>query len=132
METRLQEKGFPGHVIRDTLQDLKKQGLLNDTAYAKNLVSRLTYERPSGRYKIDFELKRHKIPAPIREEVLAPLSPASETAKARELARERWERFKKLPLEKRKKRVYDYLIRRGFEFQIARDLIEEIQNLQSP
>ena len=131
LEGKLQEKGFSPAVILDTLQDLKKQGFLNDAAYAKNLASRLTVERPSGRHKIDFELKRHKVPAPIREEILAGLSPDGERAKARELAQERWESFKNLPLEKRKKRTYDYLIRRGFEFQVARDLIEEMRSLET-
>ena len=108
---------------------MKGRGILNDAAYAKNLAERLTYARPSGRYKINFELKRHKISPQIREEILSKLNPEDEIAKARKIARDRWERFKNLPEEKRGKRVYDYLIRRGFEFQIARDLIDELKNL---
>ena len=131
LETKLQEKGFPVTVIQEALQDLKKQGILDDSVYAKNLASRLIHGRPSGRHKIEFELKRHKVPEPIREEVLGALNPESEIGRARELALVRWKRFKNLPLEKRKKRVYDYLIRRGFEFQTVRDLIDEMRSENS-
>jgi len=56
------------------------------------------------------------------------LAPEEETDRARELARAKWERFAKLDGPKRKRRVYDFLLRRGFDFQTVRDVVEQLEN----
>lgn len=124
---RLKEKGYEEEVIEVTLVDLEKQGLLNDRTFAENLRSRLTLGKPSGSRKIEFEMKRRGVPSKIRQEVLEEITPEEESERARELGTARWEKFASLPAEKRRKRVYDFLIRRGFGFNIARDLIEEFE-----
>lgn len=127
LEKKLLEKGYPQPIIQETLNRLEEQGLLSDQTYAKNLLSRLTYDKPSGRRKISFEMKRRGVPARIQEELLAAVSVEEETAKASELAQHKWLQGSQLDPEKRKKKVYDFLIRRGFDFQIARDIIERLE-----
>ena len=129
LASRLRDKGYADEVIQETLGELERQGLLNDRGFAENLKSRFTLSKPSGSRKIDFELKRRGISAKIRREVLDEIAPEEEFARAREIGLVRWEKFTSLPEEKRKKRVYDFLIRRGFGFQIVRDLIEEFERL---
>lgn len=124
---KLSDKGYDGAVVRQTLDELEKQGLLSDRSFAQNLVSRFIYTKPSGARRIRFELKRHGVSEKIREEVFAQFQVDEEKGRARELAGDRWRRFSRLPAEKRRKSVYDFLIRRGFDFQIARDLIEELE-----
>lgn len=124
LEKKLLEKGYAQPIIQETLNHLEEQGLLSDQVYAKNLLSRLTHDKPSGRRKISFEMKRRGVPGKIQEELLAAISPEEENAKARELAESKWAQGLRLDPEKRKKKVYDFLIRRGFDFQIARDIIE--------
>ncbi len=127
LERKLADKGYSVEVIQDTLALLVSKGLLNDQAYAQSIVSRFVTSQPSGAKRIGFELKRRRVSADIREQVLASLSESSELERAREAGLSRWERFRHLPVEKRKKRTYDFLVRRGFDFQIARDLIEEFE-----
>lgn len=124
---KLSRKGFAKDLIRETLDQLEKGGLLSDLQYARNLVSRWTHYKPSGQTRILFELTRHGIPPKIREQVLSELRPEDEILRGREIAKYLWERHKKLSLLQRKKRVYDTLARRGFEFQLARDLVEQLQ-----
>ena len=125
---KLADKGYPEETVRETLDQLEKQGLQSDRAFAQNLLERWTYAQPSGRRKIDFELKRRGIASAIREELLSSIAPEDERARARELASARWERLTKLPAEKRTQRVYEFLIRRGFDFQICRDLVEQLES----
>lgn len=127
LKRKLSGKGFDTPTIEATLSNLQKQGLLSDKAYAQNLVSRYTSGQPSGTKRIAFELKRRGIPPKIRQELLEALSPAEETERAREIATARWQRLEKLPLEKRKKRLYDFLLRRGFEYEIIREVVEGLR-----
>ena len=62
-------------------------------------------------------------------EVLEKYSPEEERERARELARDKFERWQKLEPMKRRKRVYDFLVRRGFDFAMTRDLVEEIEKV---
>lgn len=129
---KLSEKGFDGRVIRETLDELEKQGLLNDRAYAQEIVVKNTQGHLSGAKKIAFDLKRHGISEEVRVEMLSNLTPEQEAGRAREAALQRWERFKNLPEEKRRKRVYDFLVRRGFDYQIAREVVEELASETEP
>lgn len=122
---KLTEKGYPEEIVRQTLDQLESQGLLSDRAYAVNLLSRFVHAQPSGRRRIAFEMKKRGVPAKIREDVLSQVTPEQEADRAREIGLARWERFKNLDEPKRKKRVYDFLIRRGFDFQLVRDVVEE-------
>lgn len=132
LKSKLADKGLPEDLIEEVLLDLERQGLLCDKVYAQNLAAKYTNSNPSGRRKISFELKRKGIDAPLREEILENLSPEAERERAKELAQGRWHRFSKLEPEKRRKRIYDFLIRRGFEFDLIRDVMTEIQNENRP
>lgn len=122
---KLIQKGYPHAVVEGTLTALAEQSILSDRAFALELVNKYRHVVPSGRRKVAFELKRRGISATIRHEILNSLTETEEREKARELARQRWQRLAQVPLSKRKKRVYDFLIRRGFDFQIARELVQE-------
>src|SRR3989338_4699051 len=128
LREKLTAKGFPDEVIQKTLATLESKGLLSDRTLAQNIVTRFTQSQPSGNRKISFEMKRKGVPARMREEILAGLAPEEETDRARELARAKWERFAKLDGPKRKRRVYDFLLRRGFDFQTVRDVVEQLEN----
>ena len=123
---KLLDKGLPEPIVEETLDKLEAQGFLSDLAYAKNLTARLTQEKPSGRRKISFELKRHGVPAAIQEELLSGITSAEESERAMSIASLKWPQFERFGTEKRKKRIYDFLIRRGFDFQIVRDVMNKL------
>ena len=123
---KLKEKGFPSEVISETLGGLEKSGFLNDKSYAQNLTLKYTQGKPSGSRKIQFELKRHGISGKVREVILSGINPEDEKQRALEVASARWERLHNLDIQKRKKRVFDLLLRRGFDFSIVREVIENL------
>jgi regulatory protein len=126
LKKKLAAKGYPGEIIDRTLNDLRTQGVLDDTAYAKDLMARFTLGRPVGRHKIAFELKRHGISKKISDELMETLSIADETERALEQARLKWTGWSQLDPQKRKKRLYDFLIRKGYDFQIVQDILQKL------
>lgn len=131
LSKKLLDKGYDDAVVNDVLDEMEKKNLLSDRSFANDIVSRLTHGKPSGKRKISFELKRRGIPTGLREEILTGLDEIEEAKRAAELAALKWQSFKKYPFDKRKKRIYDFLARRGFDFQIIRDAVEALETNQN-
>ncbi len=126
LRKKLADKGYPEPVVEKAISHLREQGVLDDTSYAKDLIARLTLGRSAGRHKIAFELKRHGISKKISDEMLGTLSTEDETERALEQARLKWGGWSSLDPQKRKKRLYDFLIRKGYDFQIAQDVLQKL------
>lgn len=126
LERKLEGKGFSEALIREAVEKLEDQGFLNDRRFARDIVQRYRMVKPSGRRKIEFELRRRSIAPSLCQEVLAEVLPEDESRAAEELAASQWLRHAKLPLLKRKKKIYDFLARRGYAFDICRDALEKL------
>ena len=126
LRKKLAEKGYASESIEQALDKLRAQGVLDDTLYAKDLLARLTLGKAAGRHKIAFELKRHGVPQKIRNDLLDSLSNEDEAESAFERARLKWAGWSKLEPQKRKKRLYDFLIRKGYDFQIVQDVLQKL------
>jgi regulatory protein len=126
LRRKLEDKGYPESVVEGSISRLREQGVLDDTVYAKDLISRLILGRSAGRHKIAFELKRHGISKKISDEMLEAVSTEDETERALEQARLKWGGWSLLDPQKRKKRLYDFLIRKGYDFQIAQDVLQKL------
>jgi len=126
IQKRLEAKGYSTESIEQALGQLRDQGVLDDTLYAKDLMSRLTLGKAVGRHKIAFELKRHGISKKISETLLGTLSSEDETERALEQARLKWTGWPALDPQKRKKRLYDFLMRKGYDFQIVQDVLQKL------
>jgi regulatory protein len=124
---RLLEKGYPEEIIQETLTTLEKDGLLNDRRLADDIRHRFYESKPSGTRRLDFELKRRGISEQIRQNIVDEADPEEESKRAKDIALLQWQKFERLPHDKRKKRVYDFLLRRGFSFDIARDIMNLLQ-----
>ncbi|MFH0986306.1 MAG: regulatory protein RecX [Candidatus Omnitrophota bacterium] len=126
LRKKLDAKGFSREIVDQALNDLRNQGILDDTMYAKELVTRLTLGKCVGRHKIAFDLKRHGISKKISDELLGTLSAEDETERAFEQAGLKWASWSSLDPQKRKKRLYDFLIRKGYDFQVAQDVLQKL------
>lgn len=133
LEQKLVGKGYPQVIVERTLDRLEKEGWLNDRAFAHSLFESLLSRRVSGRKRIAFELKKRGIASSLIEELLSKYSFEEEREKALELARERQERWKNLEEMKRRKKIYDFLVRRGFEFSLCKEVVDEVRHeIRSP
>lgn len=128
LKKKLVHKGYPFSTIEKALDQLENHKLLNDKQYAEDLFSRFQSSHPSGREKIIFELKRRGIAPSIWEEILEGYGKEEEMGAARELGRRCWSLFSGLSPLKRRKKVYERLLRRGFGFQTADEITAEFMH----
>lgn len=124
---KLEQKGYSEEVLQSTLNRLEEQGLLNDRVYAQNLFQSFLTFRPSGRKRIAFELKKRGIGSALIRDLLDEYSPETEREKAFQLAEEKLNRWIKLDTKKRRKKIYDFLVRRGFDFTMAKETVEKLE-----
>lgn len=128
---KLEERGFSREVIEGTLDRLEKQGLLNDRSLAQSLLQSYIDYRPSGRRRIAFEMGKRGIKDATIEEALEKYTPGEEKQKALELAKDKGLRWRKMERMKRRKKIYDFLVRRGFDFSLVREVVGEVEKGES-
>jgi len=133
MRTRLKEIGFGPDVIEQTVAKLRNQGYLNDRRFAVNFARSQLATHPVGRRELEWRLRNKGLAdAIVAEAVEAAYRERDERTLALELARARMRRYRnELGECKVKKRVADFLARRGFGWEIISDVLEQWQNLQS-
>ncbi|MEW6170510.1 MAG: regulatory protein RecX [Candidatus Omnitrophota bacterium] len=127
LRDRLKKKKFDDLTIKETIAYLKKIDLLNDNNFAiKWAESRI--KKPYGAKRIIYELKQKGIEAKIIDKTLADIkSRYNEYDLARQILESQIKTIKKdQDLFKTKARLYNFLIRRGFSYDVAADTIENL------
>ena len=61
LEKKLIDKGYFAEVVEEILNRLEETHILNDKAYATNVISRYQVGKSSGRKRIEFELKKRGV-----------------------------------------------------------------------
>lgn len=122
---RLKKKKFDDNTVRLVLSFLKDKGFVDDEAFAKAWVgSRI--KRPYGFRRISRELNLKGIdPRIINNQLEEVRKDYRESEIVRELAQKRFARLKDLERKTAKRRVYSYLLRRGFSPEAVIDALEE-------
>ncbi len=120
---RLKKKGFSESTSKETVSLFKKNGLLNDLKFARAWVDARLKSNPKGDIVLRYELTTKGISGNIIDKVLSE-NPECEEVIAKRLAGDRIKALRGLPELKAKKRLHDYLARRGFKH----DIIEEVVN----
>jgi len=127
---RLKEKGYDGTIINEVIADLKHAGDIDDEKFAKFWIESRMHMNPVGDVVLKHELKEKGISDSIIEATLdLKAKNYDEYEVAFSMARERFERFKKLDRSKAAKRLYDFLMRKGFKYENIRRIIEKLTNV---
>jgi len=101
--------------------------MIDDRGFAKLWVEDRILYRPLARDAIARELRDKGVEDSIVQSALAELYPSSkERELAWRLARERRERLGRLDEETRERRVLGYLTRRGFAFDLSREIVRRL------
>lgn len=124
---RLKLKGYGAGVIEDVVDGLKKIGEIDDARFAKLWVDERMRLNPAGDVVLRHELIQKGLSNAIVEAALAKKAEEyDEYAIASSMASERFERLKKLDRRKALKRLYDFLLRRGFAYETVRKVIDNV------
>lgn len=127
MRSRLKLKGYDSLTIDAVIEDLRRTGNVDDAKFAKLWVESRMHLNPVGDVVLKHELKEKGVSEEIIEATLEnKAKDYDEYEVAFNMARERFERFKKLDRRKATKRLYDFLLRRGFKYETVRRIIEEL------
>lgn len=128
MRQKLDRSGFGSEVVDAVVQRLTELHYLDDREYAQRYVaSRL--DRKYGPRRIVQELRRRGITPTLAEEAVSSAEQTFDVrAQARTLAQNRAMRLQgETDERKRKKKIYDFLVRRGYESELAWSVVNSLQ-----
>jgi regulatory protein len=118
IRARLKKKRFDAKIIEETLSFLKEKGFIDDAYFARVWVeSRI--RKPLGIRRLKQELKLKGIDSGIIESQISEIKKSYPEDKiVSRLVEEKLDRLKGIDPQKAKKRVYSWLLRRGFSPEI--------------
>ncbi len=127
---RLKQAKFSPEAIESALEEMERLGFLNDSDFARVWGRNRTATRPAGAFMLRQELRRKGVAEEdIEKGLQAAFQESSEAEVARELAIRRKQALVALPEEKARKRLQDFLLRRGFGWDLVSELMEEWDRL---
>lgn len=124
---RLKRKGYGNSVVKPVVDDLKRLGQIDDEKFARFWIDSRLHLNPKGEVVLRHELKEKGVSDAVIEATLASKDlKRDEYEVAKVMAAERMKRLEKIDKRKALKRIYDFLIRRGFRYDVIRKIIEEL------
>ena len=127
LRQRLKIKGYGSEIIEAIVCDLKRIGEIDDAKFARLWVESRMHQNPMGDIVLRRELQEKGISDSIIEATLADKARHYDEFKvASNIAEERFKQLAKLDKKKAMKRLYDFLMRRGFTFDTVQKVINEI------
>jgi regulatory protein len=116
---------IPEEVIEDTLERLRKAGLANDNDFARAWVENRSTFRPRSKKALAIELRQKGLDD---EAIQASLSDVDEEALAYETGLKRATRLKSLEQNEFRKKLSEFLVRRGFSYSVVASIVSKIWN----
>lgn len=116
---KLRRKGFADETIAQALQKAEAQGLIDDQAFAETFVRRRRRQTELGTRKLQAELYQKGISRHIVQRTLSDME-KDEEALCYAAAEKKVESVAKKNLmhKKRRRKLFDFLLRRGFEWEV--------------
>ena len=114
---------MPEEVIEETIERLRKAGLANDNEFAQAWVENRNTFRPRSRRALAMELRQKGLDD---ETVTSAVSEINEDALAYEAAQKRLGRLKGLEWNDFRKKLSEFLARRGFPYSVIAPIVTRI------
>jgi regulatory protein len=121
----LRKHEIPEEVIEQTLERLRQDGLANDGQFARAWVENRSVFRPRSRRMMAMELKQKGL---NEEAVTSALEDVNDEPLAYEAALKRAPRFKDLEWIEFRKKLSEFLARRGFPYSVIAPVVTRIWN----
>lgn len=125
----LRRRSTPEDVIEETIARLQSAKFIDDAAFAGNYVEARDQASPRGRRLLAAELAAKGIGKPEREQSL---SSVDETGAAYRAAQKRARSLASAAFPDFQRRLGDYLLRRGFNYETARRTVRQIWSETRP
>ena len=130
LKDKLRQKGAQAKLIEEVLQELKEKDLIDDDKFAQSWVQSRMANRPMGKFLLRRELLSKGIKKETVEQVLQDnYQKEDELELAKNLLEKKSRRYKNLDELKAKKRMADFLLRRGFPYDVIKQAIKGMEEL---
>lgn len=127
VRARLKKAEVSEALAEKVIRRLRKSGQINDQTYAVNYVQARVKHKLYGPLRLRAELRQHGIDESWIDQALKQLSSDGMAHRAIELARQFWPRTEgSIPI--RRKKVRDYLLRRGYSWGEAMAAIKALKH----
>ena len=128
IRTRLSRHGFDTETIQKVLAELKKQGLVDDVAFAQFWRENRENFRPRSRRFMELELKQKGVDAEIIAEATVDVDDDQGAYRA---AQKKARSLSGLDYPSFRKRMGSFLKQRGFDYELINRIIDRIWQEQS-
>jgi regulatory protein len=119
----LRKHEIPEPMIEQTLERLKQDGVANDPQFARAWVENRTVFRPRSRRVMAMELRQKGLD---ERAVATAVAGVDDEALAYEAAKKRAPRLKSLEWNEFRKKLSDFLARRGFSYSVSAPVVTRI------
>lgn len=126
MRTKLRQLGFEDGIIENTIDDLKRLKLIDDAKFATSFARSKLATKPMGAYLLRRELMQKGIENEVIEQTIENAYNENDQVEiAFRIAAQKLKNIKNLEETKKKKRVSDLLLRRGFNWDVVSQVLDE-------
>lgn len=134
VRTKLKRKGFDEEIIATVVKRLHELSYLNDESFAQNYVRSRFKVKGYGPQRIRSELRRLGIPDALISQTIEDLLPKQDVSeRALEEAKKRLKRLRnESDMTKKRRKLFDFLLRRGHTTDVAREVIEQLDLENNP
>ncbi len=124
---KLVERGYVDKIIEDVIATLERYGYLNDKTYAQEWIESRMRSKPKGKIALRRELESKGIDRSIIEDALSQaFDQSKESEMALDLARRKARSFNADDPVAAKRKLQSFLLRRGFDFETVKGVIEQV------
>lgn len=123
VRANLKKHSVPEELITQEIERLKNNGWLNDHTFAKLWVENRATFRPRSKRALQAELKRKGITGQTLKTALAT---TNDEESAYRLAVSRARRLAALPRPEFRRKLIEYLARRGFDYDTAQSTVDRV------
>ena len=127
LRSRLKNSGYKEPGIDRILDTLKGAGLVDDLKFALEWVELRMGSSPRGARLLETELRNKGVPGTVIEEVVKKaFTVLDERTVAIDLVKEKMRGYEGISDNKLKGKLFQFLLRRGFEEEMAEEAINEV------
>ena len=124
---KLSSLGYEQETIEWVLSELKRLGFVNDLEFAFSFSRSKMVTKPMGQRLLHQELQKKGISREIIDRVMDEIYKENDPLQiAKALAEKRKKQYKDLDQQKLRKRICDFLFRRGFDWEIIQEVLNDL------
>ena len=128
MFVQLEGEGFGQNAIDTTLKELEQLGQIKDEKYAQTWIKKRQRSKPKGKKMLRYELLDKGIDPTTVNRTLETIDDDDEDQLALQAAQKQAVRYKSLPSHVAKRRLHNFLLRRGFGYETIQKTMRQVLN----